>query len=129
LLQLDQAERPVIEHHDGDQQVAFGRQSKLALSWAQHIDITYNIIRGCNPAPGAWTTVNGEKLQIFDARKITAATFGAVRGKKIGQVVEVGAKSMTVHGAGGFIEVLRCKRGKKIAGNEAGIAVGTILGG
>jgi methionyl-tRNA formyltransferase len=75
--------------------------------------------------------VNGEKLQIFDARKITAATFGAVRGKKIGQVVDVGTKSMTVHGAGGFIEVLRCKRGdgKKIAGNEAGIAVGTILGG
>jgi hypothetical protein len=37
---------------------------------------------------------------------------------------------MTVHGAGGFIEVLRCKRGngKKVAGNEAGIAVGTILG-
>ena len=32
--------------------------------------------------------------------------------------------------SGGFIEVLRCKRGdgKKVAGNEAGIAVGTILG-
>jgi methionyl-tRNA formyltransferase len=106
------------------------REAESRLQWAQHIDTTYNIIRGCNPAPGAWTTVDGEKLQIFDARKITAATFGAVRGKKIGQVVEVGAGSMTVHGAGGFIEVLRCKRGdgKKVAGNEAGIAVGTILG-
>ena len=106
------------------------REAASRLNWAQHIETTYNVIRGCNPAPGAWTTINGEKLQIFDARKIAAATFGAVRGKKIGQVVEVGANSMTVHGAGGFIEVLRCKRGegKKVAGNEAGIAVGTILG-
>ena len=106
------------------------REAESRLTWAQHIETTYNIIRGCNPAPGAWTTVNGEKLQIFDARKITAATFGAVRGKKIGQVVELGANSMTVHGAGGFIEVLRCKRGdgKKVAGSEAGITVGTILG-
>jgi methionyl-tRNA formyltransferase len=106
------------------------RDAESRLNWAQHVDTTYNIIRGCNPAPGAWTTMGGEKLQIFDARKITAATFGVVRGKKIGQVVEVGAKSMTVHGAGGFIEVMRCKRGdgKKVAGNEAGIAVGTMLG-
>jgi methionyl-tRNA formyltransferase len=106
------------------------REAESRISWASHVDTTYNIIRGCNPAPGAWTTVNGEKLQIFDAKKITARIFGAVRGKKIGQVVEVGPKSMTVHGAGGFIEVLRCKRGdgKKVAGNEAGIAVGTILG-
>jgi len=106
------------------------RDAESRINWANHIDTTYNIIRGCNPAPGAWTTVGGEKLQIFDARKITARIFGAVRGKKIGQVVEVGPASMTVHCAGGFIEVLRCKRGdgKKVAGNEAGIAVGTILG-
>jgi methionyl-tRNA formyltransferase len=106
------------------------REAESRLNWANHVDTTYNVIRGCNPAPGAWTTVNGEKLQIFDASKAIAATFGAVRGKKIGQVIEVGASSMTVHGAGGFIEVLRCKRGdgKKVAGNEAGIAVGTILG-
>ncbi len=106
------------------------RDAESRLNWANHVDTTYNIIRGCNLAPGAWTTVNGEKLQIFDAKKITAATFGAVRGKKIGQVVEIGASSFTVHGAGGFIEVLRCKRGdgKKVAGSEAGITVGTILG-
>jgi methionyl-tRNA formyltransferase len=106
------------------------REAESRINWANHIDMTYNIIRGCNPAPGAWTTVNGEKLQIFDAKKTTARIFGAVRGKKIGQVVEIGTKSMIVHGAGGFIEVLRCKRGdgKKVAGNEAGIAVGTILG-
>src|SRR5437016_13900987 len=29
--------------------------------WAQ----VYNLIRGCNPQPGAWTTHEGKKLQIF----------------------------------------------------------------
>src|SRR5258708_5684873 len=68
--------------------------------------------------------------KIFPAKKAIAPAFGAVRGKKIGQVVATGASSFTVHGAGGFIEVLRCRRGdgKKIAGSEAGITTGVILG-
>lgn len=106
------------------------REAESRVNWANHVDIVHNLIRGCNPAPGAWTTLDGEKLQIFDSRKVTARTFGEVRGKKLGQVVEVGAKSFTIHAAGGFIEVLRCKRGdgKKVAGNEAGISAGAILG-
>jgi methionyl-tRNA formyltransferase len=106
------------------------RDAESRIHWANHVDIVYNLIRGCNPAPGAWTTLNGVKLQIFDARKVTARTFGAVRGKKLGQVVEIGAKGFTIHAAGGFIEVLRCKLGdgKKIAASEAGITAGAILG-
>lgn len=106
------------------------KEAECRINWANHVDFTYNIIRGCNPAPGAWTTVDGKKLTIFDARKRIAPTFGAVRGKKLGQIAEVGAKSFTIHGQGGFIEVLRCRvgDGPKIAGNEAGLAVGTILG-
>ena len=85
------------------------RDAEARLHWASHVDVTYNIIRGCNPAPGAWTTLNGQKLTLFDARKRIAPTFGAVRGKKIGQVVEKGAKSFTICGQGGLIEVLRCR--------------------
>ena len=106
------------------------REAESRINWANSVDIVYNLIRGCNPAPGAWTTLNGQKLQIFDARKVTARTFGQVRGKKLGQVVEVGAKGFTIHAAGGFIEVLRCKLGdgKKAAASEAGIPAGAILG-
>jgi methionyl-tRNA formyltransferase len=106
------------------------RDAESRINWANSVDIVYNLIRGCNPAPGAWTTLNGQKLQIFDARKVTARTFGQVRGKKLGQVVEVGAKGFTIHAAGGFIEVLRCKLGdgKKVAASEAGIPAGAILG-
>ena len=106
------------------------RDEESRINWANHIDITYNLIRGCNPAPGAWTTIDGRRLYLFDARKHVAPTFSQVKGTGLGQVAEVNATSLMVHGQGGFIEVLRCRfeNGKKIAAGEAGIAPGTVLG-
>jgi methionyl-tRNA formyltransferase len=106
------------------------RDAESQVHWASHIDIAFNLIRGCNPAPGAWTTQNGKKLFIFDCRKRIARTFSEVKGKKIGQVVDVGPAGVTIHGQGGFIEVqrLRWDGGKKIAASDAGIEVGTIFG-
>jgi methionyl-tRNA formyltransferase len=106
------------------------REAEARIDWAQHIDRIYDIVRGCNPAPGAWTVWEGKRLQIFDARKTIARTFGAVRGLKPGQVAGVGGESFTVHAQGGFLEVLRCRidDGRKITGGEAGLAAGIVLG-
>src|SRR5215210_3109086 len=105
------------------------RKNEARLNWANHVDFVYNTIRGCNPAPGAWTTVEGKELQIFDARKIPVRTFGAVKGK-IGEVVEVTDKSFQVTAQGGRIEVLRAKLGdgKKVAASEL-LAGGAIKAG
>jgi methionyl-tRNA formyltransferase len=109
------------------------RKAEARLSWASHVDFIYNVIRGCNPAPGAWTTHAGQELQIFDARKHLVRTFGAVRGK-IGEVVEVTDKSFQVTAQGGRIEVLRAKlgEGKKSSAAElissGAIKAGAILG-
>jgi methionyl-tRNA formyltransferase len=107
------------------------RDAESQIHWASHVDQTFNLIRGCNPAPGAWTTHEGRKLFLFDCRKRIARTFSEVKGKKIGQVVDVGASGVTIHGQGGFIEVqrLRWDGGKKIAAAEAGLAAGAMLGG
>jgi methionyl-tRNA formyltransferase len=106
------------------------RDAECRINWANHADQIYNLIRGCNPAPGAWTLVGGRKLQIFEATKIPVRIFGTVKGFKPGQVMKVSDTSFTVCAHGGLIEVLRCRLddGKKIAGNEAGIAAGTMLG-
>ena len=95
------------------------RKAEARVNWANHIDFVYNTIRGCNPAPGAWSTLEGKELQIFDARKHPVRTFGAVRGK-IGEVVEVTEKSFQVTAQGGRVEVLRAKLGdgKKVAAAE-----------
>jgi methionyl-tRNA formyltransferase len=109
------------------------RKAEAKLNWANHVDFVYNTIRGCNPAPGAWTTLGGAELQIYDARKHPVRTFGTVKGK-IGEVVEVTEKSFQVTAQGGRIEVLRAKlgEGKKVAAAEllasGAIRAGAILG-
>jgi methionyl-tRNA formyltransferase len=109
------------------------RDPEAEINWHNHIDQVYNLIRGCIPAPGAWTLHNGKKLRILEARKHPARTFSAVKGK-IGAVTDIGERSIFVSTQGGQIEVLtlRPDDGKKLSGPEfcaqAGLAAGTILG-
>ena len=35
--------------------------AEAKIDWAKPIDQVYNLIRGCNPAPGAWTTLERQK--------------------------------------------------------------------
>src|SRR4029077_431952 len=110
------------------------REAESRIDWASHVDFVYDLIRGCNPAPGAWTTLQSDggeqKLYLFDAKKIMAATFGAVRGKKIGEVVSAGPDGVRIHAQGGFIEVsrLRLGDGAKVKSSEIDLPVGTVLG-
>ena len=107
------------------------REAESRINWANHIDFVYDLIRGCNPAPGAWTLFGDKKLYLFDAKKIVAATFGAVRGCRIGEVTAAGEEGIRIHAQGGFVEVsrVRLELGPKIKASEAGIAQGTVLGG
>src|SRR6516162_531902 len=93
------------------------REAESHINWANHIDFVYDLIRGCNPAPGAWTEYGDRKLYLFDARKIAA-------------VISVGDQGMRILAQGGFVEVsrIRLDDGPKITATEAGIAAGTILG-
>jgi len=102
------------------------RKAEARINWANHVDLVYNLVRGCNPAPGAWTTLEGKELQIFDARKHLVRTFGAVKGK-IGEIVEVSDRSFQVSAQGGRVEVLRAKLGdgKKVASAEL-LSAGSI---
>lgn len=110
------------------------RAAEARINWANHVDFIYNVVRGCNPAPGAWTTLNGRRVQIFDSRKHLFRTFGAVKGK-VGEVSEITANSFFVTAQGGRIEVLRAKHedGKKVSAAEFvaqnGVTQGTALGG
>jgi methionyl-tRNA formyltransferase len=113
----------------------FVREAESRINWANHVDFVYDLIRGCNPAPGAWTTLKRddveEKLYLFDSKKVMAPTFGSVRGKKLGEVVSAGPEGLRIHAQGGFIEVSRVRLGDgaKVKTSEVDIPVGTILGG
>jgi methionyl-tRNA formyltransferase len=108
------------------------RTAEAKIDWAKPIDHVYNLIRGCNPAPGAWTTLNGKRLVIFDARKIVFRRFADVPGK-IGEVTAVTPQSFQITAQGGSIEVLKARLddGKKVSGGElaqaGGINSGAVL--
>src|SRR5713226_4248446 len=110
------------------------RSAEAKIDWAKPIDHVYNLVRGCNPAPGAWTSINGKKLQIFDARKTVFRRFADVPGK-IGEVSGVSPQSFQITAQGGLIEVLRAKfeDGKKASGGEVAQAgssgPGSVFGG
>jgi methionyl-tRNA formyltransferase len=109
------------------------RAAEARVHWQQHGDLIYNLIRGCDPAPAAWTTFNGKKLQLFSARKHPLRTFGQVQGAS-GAVAAIAEQSMFISTQGAQIEVamVRPEEGKKLSAAQfcaqAGIAVGTVLG-
>jgi methionyl-tRNA formyltransferase len=110
------------------------RAAESRIDWTRPVGQVYDLIRACNPAPGAWTTLGGKKLFIYDARKHVFARFADVAGKS-GEVSAVGEKSLRITASGGQIEVLRLRHedGKKMDAGEyaraAGLTVGTLLGG
>ena len=109
------------------------RAAESKINWHNPVGFTYNLIRGCNPAPGAWTTLAGKKVQIFDARKHEVRTFGAVKGK-VGEIATIGAESLFITAQGGQIEVFKLKHedGKKISAidfvREHSLVVGSAFG-
>jgi methionyl-tRNA formyltransferase len=88
------------------------------IHWATHIIQIHNLIRACNPAPGAWTKFGEQKVQIYDCHKHVVATFGAVKGKP-GEITQITLDSFFVACHGGQIEVLKAKGAAgKVSGAE-----------
>ena len=109
------------------------REAEARINWHSHVDQIYNLIRGCDPAPGAWTWVQDKRLQLYDARKLPARTFSGVVGT-IGAVTAIAKESLTVAAQGGQIEVFKIRHegGQKQSAArfcaEAGLSLGAILG-
>lgn len=74
----------------------------MCIDWSYPIGIVYNIIRGCNPSPGASTTYKGQALRIFDCERRSASGRQAP-----GTVMQITAEGFTVAASGGSILVKR----------------------
>ena len=105
------------------------RDPESRIKWHAHVDQIYNLIRGCNPAPGAWTTVQGKKVRIYDVVRHRTRTFGTVSGKP-GEVSAIGEKSIEVVAHGGRLELrtVRPEAGAKMAAGELAAAMRIEVG-
>ena len=107
------------------------RQKDAEVDWAKSAADVYNLIRGCNPQPGAWTTLAGGQVQLYDSRRQDGGSGGE---GTPGEVVSVSEDGVTVQAAGGRILVKRVRPagGDKIPAaawaEEAGVKPGTKLG-
>src|SRR6476661_2245366 len=64
------------------------RANESKVNFHNHVSRVHDIIRAADPAPGAWTTLNGKKVQLFGSKKHMVRTFGAVKGK-VGEITEI----------------------------------------
>src|SRR5712691_7308460 len=88
------------------------------IDWGRPWQDIDRLIRGCNPAPGAWSTLDGKTLKIFEAKPLPAKDPKGIAGK-MGEIVAVDAVGITVVCADGRFKVLRVQAdGPKLAAGE-----------
>jgi methionyl-tRNA formyltransferase len=105
------------------------RREDAEVDWSKPVGEVYNLIRGTNPRPGAWTTIDSEEVGILDSERVDGDP-----GAAPGEVVEVEGDRLVVAADGGAIAILVVRVGgdKTPAGEYArgaGVKPGTRLGG
>ena len=117
----------IEQNHANATYESWCRKADAQVDWSKPVQDVYNLIRGTNPQPGAWTTFKGHELQIFDSKKVDASG-------KPGEVVDVSDDGMVVAAEGGGILIQRVRphdAGKMPASDyiaRSGIAAGERLG-
>jgi len=89
------------------------------IDWGKPWQQIDRLIRGCNPAPGAWSTLEGKTLKVLEARPLPAKDPKGIAGK-MGEIVDIGTDGFTVVCADGRMRVTRVQPadGPKIAAGE-----------
>lgn len=97
------------------------------IDWNKPVKQVYDLIRGTNPSPGAWTTLNGSEVQIYDCQLVAGDGVSS-------KVISVSDEGVVVQLIGGRIGIKRVRPagGDKVAAQDwagqAGVAAGTVLG-
>ena len=100
----------------------------VQIDWHQDVDRVYNMIRGANPQPGAWTTLAGKRITLLDCSKSNDSD-GAP-----GTITAADASGITVAVNGGSVRISRLKpeEGFKLSATEflehSPLVLGTVLG-
>ncbi len=103
------------------------RDEHAKIDWSKPARQIYNLIRGCDPQPGAHAIHDGKMVRIFDARLHAGAN-----GAPAGRITDIGAENIAIALDGGTLTVKRMRGdGAKISAAEfaqqAGLKVGDQL--
>jgi len=125
LVRDGNAPREVQDPEDGSYE-GWCRKEDVEIDWHKSSDEVYNLIRGANPQPGAWTTFNGAEIKLFDSRKSDDSG-------EPGCVISIDDAGAEIATADGSIRVMKVRAdGGKLSAIEyaasAGLEVGSKLG-
>ena len=125
LVRSGNAPREVQDPEAGSYE-GWCRKEDTEVDWNGATDEVYNLIRGANPQPGAWTTFNGSEIKLFDSRKAEGTG-------DPGSVLSINDSGVVVATADGAIRMskVRADAGKITASEYAGangLEVGSKLG-
>jgi methionyl-tRNA formyltransferase len=92
------------------------------IDWSRPAAAVHDLIRGCDPQPGAHTSFGGTRLRLYDPRRVDG-------GATPGTVLAVDADGVTIAAAGGAVRCARARDGgAKSAAAEVALALGITPG-
>ena len=86
-----------------------------AIDWSKPASEVYNLVRGCDPQPGAFSTLEGEKIKFYNT-SLTQAT----EETSPGRVISIDAGEVVVALNGGSLKIGKIKgeKGAKLLADE-----------
>jgi methionyl-tRNA formyltransferase len=98
------------------------RDEHAQVDWSRPVAAVYNLIRGCDPQPGAYVVRAGAKVRLYDARRADAVGSPGV-------IAAIDERGIVVGASGGSIAIGRLRVGdKKLAAGDAAAALGLAVG-
>lgn len=100
------------------------RDAHAAIDWTKPTQKVHDLIRGCDPQPGAYATVGGKRVRLFESRR--------AEGKGTpGTVLAIGADGITIATADGAIRAGKARidgTKDKLAAAEIAATLGLSVG-
>ena len=99
-----------------------------AIDWTRPAAEVHNLIRGCDPQPGAYTTWRGSRLRLYEPHRLEGPVAAAP-----GTVMAVSPEGLTIAAAGGTVRCARARDGgqkgpaaeiARVLGVEPGVRLG-----
>jgi len=96
-----------------------------SVNFEKSIRDIYNLIRGCDPQPGAYTAYQGKRVRFYEAKMSPSAIKG-----EPGEIVSIEEGYLQIAVKGGSIQIgkLRADKGEKIGPVEFATSIGVKVG-
>lgn len=117
----------IAQDHSKKTYESWCRKKNARIDWSKPVQDVHNLIRGTDPAPGAWTMNGDRQIQLY------ASTMADGEGAP-GEVLGVSQDGITIAASGGAVRIgrVRAAKEKKIDAGEyasaAGLGAGAIFG-